>query len=314
MKTPVRAALAGALTCSVLTTAIVIGRHDDATGPAPRGPYVALGDSYTAGPDIPDRAGTPAGCDRSDRNYPALVARRLNLSPGDFRDVSCSGATLADLSGPQSTDRGTNPAQLSALDGRTRLVTLGMGGNDIGFASLVRTCVKSDVLTFALKSLKGERTAAGDAPCRDRYVSGGTDEIRRRIDTADERLAKALAEVGRRAPEARVYVVGYPAILPQRTTGCGGEMGLAAGDITYLHEKERQLNAMLRKRAGEAGVGYVDTYTPSVGRDACAGREVRWIEPLVPRAPAAPVHPNERGEQGMANAVLKTLGARPSHR
>jgi hypothetical protein len=62
----------------------------------------------------------------------------------------------------------------------------------------------------------------------------------------------------------------------------------------------------LRERAGKAGVGYVDTYAPSVGRDACA--DPRWVEPLVPRAPAASVHPNERGEQGMADAVLKTLG------
>ncbi|MFJ8111744.1 SGNH/GDSL hydrolase family protein [Streptomyces sp. NPDC096132] len=309
MKTPVRAALAGALACGVLTTAIVIGGHDDLTDPTPpRGPYVALGDSYTAGPDIPARTGTPVGCDRSDRNYPTLVARRLEVPAGDFRDVSCSGATLADLTAPQTTDHGTNPAQLSALDGRTRLVTLGMGGNDIGFAPLVRTCVKSGVLTFALKSLQ---VGTGSAPCRARYVSDGTDEIRRRIDAADERLAKALAEVRRRAPNARVYVVGYPAILPSHTTGCGDEMGLAAGDVTYLHEKEQQLNAMLRERADRAGVGYVDTYTPSVGRDACADRRVRWVEPLVPLAPAASVHPNERGEQGMADAVLKTLGVRP---
>jgi hypothetical protein len=85
-------------------------------------------------------------------------------------------------------------------------------------------------------------------------------------------------------------------------------MGLASGDVTYLHDKEQQLNRMLRERAGKAGVGYVDTYTPSVGRDACADRQVRWVEPLVPLAPAASVHPNERGEQGMADAVVKTLG------
>jgi lysophospholipase L1-like esterase len=106
---------------------------------------VALGDSYTAGPRIPDRTGAPAGCDRSDHDYPALVAERLGLRAADFRDVSCSGATVADLTTPQSTDDGTNPAQLSALSAGTRLVTLGIGGNDIGFASLVTTCVKAGV-------------------------------------------------------------------------------------------------------------------------------------------------------------------------
>ncbi|MER5200084.1 hypothetical protein ACWD3J_42275 [Streptomyces sp. NPDC002755] len=85
-------------------------------------------------------------------------------------------------------------------------------------------------------------------------------------------------------------------------------MGLAAGDIAYLHDKEQQLNTMLRERAGKAGAGCVDTCTPSVGRDACADRRVRWVEPLVPRAPASSVHPNERGERGTADAVLKALG------
>ncbi|WP_327312248.1 SGNH/GDSL hydrolase family protein [Streptomyces sp. NBC_01235] len=312
MKTSVRAALAGALACGVLTTAIVISRHDDTSESAPpKGPYVALGDSYTAGPKIPDQGGSPAGCDRSDRNYPALVARRLGLPAADFRDVSCSGATVTDLTAAQSTDHGTNPAQLSALSDRTRLVTLGIGGNDIGFASLVKSCVKSGVLRFALSALEagtGNAVDAGDAPCRARYVSDGGDEVRQRIEAADERLGEALAEVRRRAPKARVYVVGYPAILPAGTADCGSEMGLAAGDVTYLHDKEQQLNRMLRERAGKAGAGYVDTYTPSVGRDACADRQVRWVEPLVPLAPAASVHPNERGEQGMADAVLKTLG------
>ncbi|MEH0580835.1 MULTISPECIES: SGNH/GDSL hydrolase family protein [Streptomyces] len=312
MKTSVRAALAGALACGVLTTAIVISRQDDSPSAAPpKGPYVALGDSYTAGPKIPDQGGSPAGCDRSDRNYPALVARRLGLAAADFRDVSCSGATVADLSAAQSTDHGTNPAQLSALSDRTRLVTLGIGGNDIGFAALVKSCVKSGVLHFALSGFKADTEDAGEAgnaPCRAQYVSAGADEVRQRIEAADERLGHALAEVKRRAPKARVYVVGYPAILPPHTTDCAGEMGLASGDVSYLHDKEQQLNRMLRERADKAGVGYVDTYTPSVGRDACADRQVRWVEPLVPLAPAAAVHPNERGERGMADAVAKTLG------
>ncbi|MFF3336647.1 SGNH/GDSL hydrolase family protein [Streptomyces sp. NPDC002888] len=309
MKTSVRASLAGALACGVLGTAILVTRPGHDRDPAPpKGPYVALGDSYTAGPEIPDRSGTPAGCDRSDRDYPALVARRLGLDAADFRDVSCSGATLATLTSPQPTDDGTNPAQLSALSPRTRLVTLQMG-NDIGFASLVEQCVKSGVLSYAASSV-GFHT--GDAPCRARYVSGGTDEVRRRIEAAEERLDRALGEIGRRAPGAEVHVVGYPAILPSKNTDCGREMGLAPGDVAYLDQKERQLNTMLRRRAEDAGVHYVDTYTPSTGRDACAAREVRWVEPVVPRAPAASVHPNERGEQGMANAVLKAVGAQQS--
>ncbi|MFJ6084862.1 hypothetical protein ACIQI8_25995 [Streptomyces sp. NPDC092369] len=102
---------------------------------------------------------------------------------------------------------------------------------------------------------------------------------------------------------------GYPAIVPARASGCARQMGLAPGDVTYLHEKERELNAMLRERAEAADAHYVDTYTAPVGRDACAARDARRIEPLMPQASAAPVRPNERGEQGMAEAVLKAVGA-----
>ncbi|MEU6511484.1 hypothetical protein [Streptomyces sp. NPDC046942] len=66
---------------------------------------------------------------------------------------------------------------------------------------------------------------------------------------------------------------------------------------------------MLRDRAKAAGAGYVDTYTPSAGRDACADRDVPWIEPLIPQASAASVHPNERGERGMARVVLDVMKA-----
>lgn len=66
---------------------------------------------------------------------------------------------------------------------------------------------------------------------------------------------------------------------------------------------------MLKLRARTAGAGYVDTCTPSAGYDTCWAENTRWIEPFVPESPAAFVHPNERGEHGMADAVLHTLGA-----
>ncbi|MGY1495441.1 SGNH/GDSL hydrolase family protein [Streptomyces sp. QTS52] len=305
MRNSVRAGLAGAVACGVLVTVIAVGRGDD--DPAlPQGPYVALGDSYTSGPGIPTQATTPAGCDRSDRNYPSLVARQLALDTTDFRDMSCSGAKIADLSSAQSTDNGVNPAQFSALTARTALVTIGVGGNDIGFAATIQECVKKGVVY----RLTGSGRFTGiDAPCHGEYDSDGADKVARRIDVAGERLTGALAEVKRRAPRAEVYVVGYPAILPSEGKRCDDDMTLAPGDVRFLDTKERQLNSTLQKRAEAAGAVYVDTYGPSLGRDACAARDTRWIEPLMPAADAAPVHPNERGERGMADAVLRALKA-----
>jgi lysophospholipase L1-like esterase len=311
--------VAGAgVACGLLLLAVSVG-HDggddrDSTASTqpkgtvaaspPKGPYVALGDSYTAGPKIPAQSGRPAGCDRSDHDYPALVAQELEIKAADFRDVSCSGATIADLSSPQSTGDGVNPAQLSALSASTELVTLGIGGNDIGFSSLVKQCVKQGALYVATGS--GKYTG-NDAPCKGKYVSGDTDEVRRKIQAAGERLADTLSEVKRRAPKAQVYVVGYPSILPDKGVGCDDDMTLAPDDATFLNDKEQQLNSALRQQARAAGAGYVDTYTPSAGRDACSASQTRWIEPLLPAAPAAPIHPNERGERGMADAVLHVL-------
>ncbi|MEV0179717.1 SGNH/GDSL hydrolase family protein [Streptomyces sp. NPDC050625] len=319
MKNSVRAGLAGVLACGVIGAAIGIVRDDGGSGDdptPPKGPYVALGDSYTSGPRIPYRTGTPAGCDRSDRNYPTLVARRLGLDAADFRDVSCSGATIADLSAAQSTNDGVNPPQLSALSARTRLVTVGIGGNDIDFIGLIKRCVTAGVAYFASGRGGGSRSGTGggkdllgDAPCRGQYVFGDSDEVRQRTGAAERKLSRTLGEVKRLAPHARVYVVGYPAILPADGHGCGRELGLAPGDVTFLREKEQQLNAMLRRRAEAAGASYVDTYEPSEGHDACSASATRWIEPLLPTSPAASVHPNERGERGMADAVLDVMGA-----
>ena len=57
------------------------------------------------------------------------------------------------------------------------------------------------------------------------------------------------------------------------------------------------------------GAVYVDVYTPSIGRDACAAASTRWVEPLVPANAAAPVHPNARGMDGMAAAVAAAIRA-----
>ncbi|MFF6804136.1 GDSL-type esterase/lipase family protein [Streptomyces sp. NPDC012616] len=312
--TQLRTTLAGVLLASgVLATAIGVARHDGDDNPprataapaAPQGPYVALGDSYTAGPMVPGHTGTPVGCSRSDHNYPSLVTRQLGITANDFRDMSCSGATIADLTAPQRTKEGTNPAQFTALSARTRLVTLGIGGNDIGFGTMIKRCVGMGAVYHALGSGK---YIPDDTPCEGLYTGDGSDQVQQKIDAVGSRLTDALQDIEHRAPQARVYVVGYPAILPDDSTDCEREMSLAPGDVTYLWEKERQLNAELRERAEAGGAVYVDTYTPSEGHDACSAEADRWIEPLVPSSPAAAVHPNMRGERGMADAVLLALG------
>lgn len=312
MTTHLRTVMAGVLLATgALAATVAVTRHDGgdhASAPVAAvpttGPYVALGDSYTSGPKIPGRTGTPAGCARSDHNYPALVAAHLGVKAADFRDMSCSGATITDFTAAQSTKNGTNPAQLSALSSKTRLVTLGIGGNDIDFGDMITRCVASGAAYGIIDRIKD---ISEGSPCESHYVDGGTDQVSQKIKAAGARLSDALDEIRQRAPHARVYVVGYPSILPYKGSECGRELPITPGDINYLRDKERQLNSMLSTRARAVGAVYVDTYTPSQGRDACSAEDTRWIEPLVPTSPAASVHPNARGEHGMADAVLRAL-------
>jgi lysophospholipase L1-like esterase len=253
-------------------------------------PYVALGDSYTASPLTGTNAGPPPGCFRSVNNYPHLTATALGAQ---LTDVSCSGATTKEFSTAQQTDAGANPAQYAALAKDTKLVTVGIGGNDIGFSDIVKACLSA--------------TPFG-TPCKDRYTAGGTDELRARINALGGKLATVLKEVHRRAPEARVALVGYPAILPPTGGGCYPAVPITAGDVAYLRGVLADLNTRIQRSASAGRATFVDTYTSTVGHDVCQAPGTKWIEGLIPTAPAAPVHPNAQGSAAMSRAVVATLG------
>jgi lysophospholipase L1-like esterase len=263
---------------------------------------VALGDSYVAGLDIPDQTGATAGCGQSTSSYPFLVARSLRLK---LTDMSCSSATIASLTAAEPTGDGTNPAQLSALSPGTALVTLGIGGNDVGWVGVITRCTEMDLVP----ALTSGDSSSERTPCRDYYTSGGTNLIQQRIQAVAGQLGEVLTQIRQRAPRARVYVVGYPDLLPPSGGACADTLRITAGDIAFLDNEEVRLNGMLEHDAKAAGDGYVDTYTPSEGHDACAAPASRWIEPLIPDAAAAPLHPNAVGEQGMADAIVGAIKA-----
>ncbi|MCO6004341.1 SGNH/GDSL hydrolase family protein [Actinoallomurus purpureus] len=267
-----------------LVPALVMG------GPAraAAGRYVALGDSFTAGPFIPHRHGTPIACLRSDHNYPSLVARMFE--PAAFTDVSCSGATTDDMTRSQPVLFGHNAPQLDAVTRDTALVTIGIGGNDIGYSRIVLTCA-----TLSIAEPQG-------APCT-RHFGATLDE---RIAATAPKIAALLRAVHARAPRARVLVVGYPRMLPART-GCWPTVPAASGDIPYLDRFERHLNAMLAEQARLGGAGFVDAYTSARRHDMCAAD--RWVEGILVTSPGAPVHPNAKGMQAIADRVLAVLGA-----
>ncbi|MBB4686513.1 SGNH/GDSL hydrolase family protein [Amycolatopsis jiangsuensis] len=293
--------------CGLLVLVVVAGllgvgyyksKHGSSTAPPSgadtgggSGRYVALGDSYTSAPHIGKRAGTPAGCDRSDTNYPHLVSAKVR--PAEFVDVSCSGATTADLSSAQSTRSGTNPPQLDAVTSATTLVTLGIGGNDVGFIALAPSCVTSH---------------AKSAPCHDRLTAGGHDQLADRIATTANRVGVVLDKIHSRAPKAQVIVVGYPTVLPDGE-GCWPTLPIGSGDVAYLRDELAGLNDALAAQAKAHDSGFADTAGVSKGHDVCTDSSVRWVEGLVPTSPAAALHPNARGAEGMADVVESLVGS-----
>ncbi|PZH18686.1 GDSL family lipase [Streptomyces sp. NTH33] len=250
--------------------------------------YVALGDSYTSGPGIPRQV--DADCARSDSNYPSLVAAERKAAT--FKDVSCGGATTEEMWKPQ----GTNDAQLNALRRDTDLVTVQIGGNDVGFGSIISTCAGL-----------GAQQPVGN-PCQRYYTSSGADRLTLNIARTAPKIDRVLRAVHARAPHARVLVVGYPALLPDDGSGCFPSVPFASEDFPYLRDTEKRLNLMLRMVAAWNRAEYVDAYGPTRGHDMCKAPADRWIEPLQPASPAAPAHPNAKGEEAMARAVLEVLG------
>jgi lysophospholipase L1-like esterase len=261
---------------------------------ASSGPFVALGDSFAAGDLIPaSPSGTPAGCLRSSHDYGADAAAALGIT---FINATCTGATTADMTRPQSVLLGTNPPQLKFLAQDDSVVTLTIGGDDIGFLGILETCAKLSL------------TDPFGHPCQQRYTAGGTDQLLAAVNATAPKVAAVLAQIRVRAPHARVLLVGYPDILPSTGDGCWPLVPFAFGDVPYLRGIELAVNQMLASTAAATGVTFVDTYTATIGHDACASPSVKDVEGLVPTSPAYPFHPNQRGQQIMAGQVLAALG------
>ncbi|GAA2709169.1 MULTISPECIES: SGNH/GDSL hydrolase family protein [Streptomyces] len=289
------------LTLAALGTAAALaaGFLTPATATAAPGPgarsarYVALGDSFTSGPSIPTQVNVT--CGRSNANYPSLLKEWLGITR--FTDASCGGAVTQDMWRSQPGRPGTTP-QLDAIDSSTTLVTLGIGGNDIGFGEVIFRC-----------SHAWPKPVPTDNPCQRYFTGSGTDALEERIEQTAPKVADILKGIHQRAPHARIAVVGYPAVIGDDIAGCRTSLRIADGDIPYLRGVIRHLNAMLRRQAVAHDALYVNTNATTADHDACRPFEDRYVEGLYtrPERPAIPVHPNADGERAMALAVVKTL-------
>lgn len=269
-------------------------------GPAPERPsdtvaagevYVALGDSYTAGPRLGVTTGAQ-GCEQTAGNYPHLLADRLGL---ELTDVSCGGATSESLTERQTPPNGSPvPPQLDALTAETDLVTLSIGGNDgKAFGTLVTTCVG-----LALRDRQG-------APCAE-LGKKKRDGLGAQVTTLARRLGKAVQQIRERAPRARIVMVGYPQMFP--ASGTCDLLPLAKGDYPFARDLIERVVQAQQDAATRAGIDYVDVWTATEGHDICSVDP--WVAGLVPTERALEYHPYAQEQQVVAD-LLEELLATP---
>lgn len=250
--------------------------------------YVAIGDSYVSGPGIPDQDTTVPQCVRSDRNYPHLLDAKLKRTT--LVDVSCGGANTSTVVDGLMNVGQPLPPQLDALSPSTKLVTVGIGANDNQlFLGLFVHCLV--------------KTSAKESACRKFADSDATPVY----PATQHRVEAILADVKKRAPQARVLLVGYLRIVPD--SGECPALPMTEANRARAMKVEVALNSALRDAARSAHVKFVDVRGNSHGHDACAGKDA-WVNGAVPTVAGngAVLHPNKAGMRAVEEQVFKAVG------
>lgn len=240
-------------------------------GPAPAAsPFVldGLGDSYASGYGVAPSFTT--ACGRSDAAPAPSIDGRLRLALDDF--VACGGARTTDLV-PQG--------QIAALGPDTDVVTLSIGGNDIGWSSAVAACL-----------------GGTDTQC-----AGALAQARGRITTVlPGLLDSAYDKVDAGAPNATVFVTGYPRLFSPEY---GAVLGASPAEQAALNDGADLLNATIRAAADDHAYTFVDVTERFVDHGVNAAEP--WL--IWPTSPGS-FHPNAQGYKAYAAAV--TAAIRPS--
>ena len=274
------------------------------------GQYAALGDSYSSGQGAEDfdadtnTSGPPENqCHRSWHAYPRVYTNNDSTS---FRNklthVACSGDTTAQL----LSGRWNEPSQLAVLTPDTSLVTLTIGGNDIGFADIVSDCVVNGNCATNPKWAQLDTTIQG--------ISGT--------------LTKLYTTVHAQAPNAHIAVLTYPEPFSGNPSDCDnydiyigdgngsvtkignsrvGEMTHA--DITWANQKVDLLDSTIRQAVSNAGnpnISLVDVETAFNDHEICSSNPD--INGLFLTDTNSSFHPNADGYTREAQVLSTDLG------
>ncbi|WKX69318.1 SGNH/GDSL hydrolase family protein [Streptomyces sp. XD-27] len=244
----------------------------------------ALGDSYSSGeanPPYDPGTGSRTGCHRSAGGWPRLLGQN-NQSFKRVKHIACSGATTAALNG---RFKGEIPqleslAKLKGTD-EPAYVTMSMGGNDVGFAPILKDCYLHNCV-------------------RDGTVA----QAAARIDALRTRLVSDYKRIQDTAPNATVVIVGYPRLFPNRSQdeNC---LWLADNERAGLNQLSIRLDRMLAGAARGAGVEYVSVLETMNRHELCSRRS--WIYPINIYGGQQQAHPILPGQQAIEAVVRRRI-------
>lgn len=289
--------------------------------------YVALGDSYASGEGafsyLSGSNTKTDKCHRATDGYAEQLASQLGLSL-DFG--ACSGAVIPDFTNLNGEGNNEGP-QLGHLSEQTQLVTVTIGGNDVGFAPLLTDCTyakaffpgkagcqKRDQAALAQQIqflTTGE--PAGCFPLPGINMDGSTVES----CGPTESLEGLYEQIGALAPNAQITVIGYPDIFgsPGKACHVGTALGLdqgfvSASDIKWLNFEGAGLNAAINKavqaaQAAGVKITFVNPTSTFAGHGLC-DTDTPWINGLMfsgktPKKES--FHPNTLGQDALASLL-----------
>jgi lysophospholipase L1-like esterase len=281
----VTATLRTAYAALAVTLATLVAACGGGFGSAPSSPpdttirtYVALGDDFTAAPGI-GKTAAGEGCQRSDSNYPTLLADELEVE--DLRDVSCVEATTASLTSDSKPANGGDPLppQLDAVDSDADLVTIAMGLRDRDLITRVfRVCLA--------------------APCGTRVPP---QTLLSDIGAMAASLTSAVRAVQDKATHAYIVLVGYPKFTPDEGP-CDALPELEQPALDAANRLLDEVNRETRSAARDTGVGFLDVARLSTGHELCSGEP--WVEAgNSKRGQASGYHPVEAEQRAVAQAL-----------
>jgi lysophospholipase L1-like esterase len=234
--------------------------------------YLGLGDSYTSGEGAFDYlAGTDTEantCHLSQVSYPLLLARDLFGRAGGH-SVACSGAVIRDIG--DMGDRYGGQARDGRLSGQVladfipgylaqgrfvaqsqpRVLTVSVGGNDIGFGDILATCVTPHL---------------GNNTCFSTYEDRL--ELKNLVDRTRPRWTALYRQLATLSPATTIFAIGYPDVVSD-TGSCGLNVHLNQTERTFARELVAYLDKTIAAAAADADVAYVDIESALKGHRLC---------------------------------------------